>query len=129
MTSQELPDWPDLVAWAEAEVKSTLRGLPCQLRQRAREIPVTYEPQPNDALIAEGYDPDLLGLFVGPDFPTGDFGAADLPPQIILFLDNIWDFAEGDRSLYRQEVRTTLMHELGHYLGLDELDLEERGLE
>ena len=52
-----------------------------------------------------------------------------LPPGIILFLRNLWDLAEGDEPFYRAEVRTTYLHELGHFLGLDELDLEERGLE
>ena len=33
-----------------------------------------------------------------------------------------------DETTYRQEVRTTLLHELGHYLGLDEDDLDDRGL-
>ena len=53
----------------------------------------------------------------------------DVPPQILLFLANLWDYADGDEALFREEVRTTYLHELGHYLGLDELDLEERGLE
>jgi predicted Zn-dependent protease with MMP-like domain len=52
-----------------------------------------------------------------------------MPPQIILFLENIWDVAETDEKLFRDEVRTTFLHELGHYLGLDEDDLTERGLE
>ena len=52
-----------------------------------------------------------------------------MPPQIILFLGNIWELAEGDEESFCDEVRTTLLHELGHYLGLDEDDLTERGLE
>lgn len=52
-----------------------------------------------------------------------------IPPQIILFLENLWDFSDGDEAIYREEIRITLLHELGHYLGLDELDLEDRGLD
>ena len=52
-----------------------------------------------------------------------------LPPQIILFLENIWGVAEANEKLFREEVRTTFLHELGHYLGLDEDELTERGLE
>ncbi len=55
--------------------------------------------------------------------------ALPLPPQIILFLENLWDQAEGDEDLFCDEVHTTCLHELGHYLGLDEDDLCERGLE
>ncbi len=52
-----------------------------------------------------------------------------LPPQIILFLENLWDLAEADQEIFRDEVHTTYLHELGHYLGLDEDDLFDRGLE
>jgi len=55
--------------------------------------------------------------------------ASPLPAQIILFLENLWDFAEEDEEFFREEVRTTYLHELGHYLGLNEIDLEERGLD
>ncbi|MBL9126699.1 MAG: metallopeptidase family protein, partial [Verrucomicrobiales bacterium] len=48
---------------------------------------------------------------------------------ILLFLENLWEFVEGDSDGYYEEVRTTYLHELGHYLGLDEIDLEERGLD
>ena len=123
------PDWGRLVALAQAELRRTLRKLPPRLRNRARTLPVTWEPKPNDALLADGYEPDLLGLFVGPSFAEGESSACDLPPQIILFLENLWDLAEGDEAAYRRETRATYLHELGHYLGLDELDLEARGLE
>jgi predicted Zn-dependent protease with MMP-like domain len=52
-----------------------------------------------------------------------------VPSQIILFLENIWSLADGREQLYRDEVRITFLHELGHYLGLDENGLIERGLE
>jgi predicted Zn-dependent protease with MMP-like domain len=42
---------------------------------------------------------------------------------------NLWNFAERNEVVFRKEVRTTLLHELGHYLGLDEDELIERGLE
>jgi predicted Zn-dependent protease with MMP-like domain len=66
-------------------------------------------------------------LFTGPEF--ADEGNVPLPPQIILFLENIWDFSEGDEGIFGDEVHTTFLHELGHYLGLDEDELTERGLE
>lgn len=114
---------------AEEEVRGTLRRLPRKLRPHAEALPVIYEPQPNAAILADGWEPDLLGLFVGKAYGEEESGFADVPPQILLFLENLWDFAEGDTAIYREEVRTTYLHELGHYLGLDELDLEERGLD
>ena len=51
-----------------------------------------------------------------------------MPSAIRLFIENLRDEAEDDPERFRQEVRTTLLHELGHYLGLDEDELERRNL-
>lgn len=120
-------DWQYRQALAQAEVEATLASLPEPLRLRAAPLPVSYEKRPGRALLRDGYEPDLLGLFVGA--PLAHPEESTIPPQIILFLSNIWDMTEGDEESYRQEVVTTYLHELGHYLGLDEIDLEERGLE
>ena len=122
-----IPPWPRLLQIAQDEVGATLNALPEPLRRQTAPLPVTYEPHPNAAILADEYDPDLLGLFIGAPMSAPD--DSPLPPQIILFLENLWDFAEADEEFYREEIRTTYLHELGHYLGLDEIDLEERGLE
>ena len=119
--------WHHLLKAAQEEVRTTLNALPAPLRRQAAPLPVSYEPVPNAAILADEYDPDLLGLFVGP--PLAEPEASPLPAQIILFLDNLWGFAGEDEEFFREEVRTTYLHELGHYLGLDEIDLEERGLD
>lgn len=116
-----------LLTLAQAEVEATLALLPAPLRRQAAPLPVNYEGRPRRSLIEEGYETDLLGLFVGPALAQPE--DSPLPPQIILFLENLWEFAEEDDAIFREEVRTTYLHELGHYLGLDEIDLEERGLE
>ena len=121
--------WNHLHALAQAEINATLAALPKPLRAQARQLPVTCELRPNAALLADGVEADTLGLFVGEAFPDSESGALQLPAQIILFLENIWELAEEDEAIYREEIRTTLFHELGHYLGLDEIDLEERGLD
>lgn len=120
-------NWEKLCAVAAGEIEATLEGLPKPLRERAAKLPVTFEPRPNTDLQADGIEPDTLGLFTGAEFV--DEAMAPMPPQIILFLENIWEFAEGDEEVFCGEVRTTFLHELGHYLGLDEDDLTGRGLE
>lgn len=120
-------DWERLRVLALEEVESTIASLPEPLREPARKLPVTFERVPNAGFVAEGIERDTLGLFVGPDF--ADEGSVPMPPQIILFLDNLWDFAEAEEKVFRDEVHTTYLHELGHYLGLDEDELTERGLE
>ncbi|NGO38875.1 metallopeptidase family protein [Limisphaera ngatamarikiensis] len=121
------PCWQRLRQLAEAEVEATLEALPEPLRARAREVPVTFERRPGRELREEGYAPDTLGMFTGA--PYGEEGLVPLPPQILLFLLNLWEFAGGDEEAFREEVRTTYLHELGHYLGLSEDELTERGLE
>jgi len=122
-------DWERLHALALAEVKATLAALSPPLRDRAQALPVTFERQPNAAHRRDGIEPDTLGLFVGPEFADEEITSMPLPPQIILFLENLWNLAEADEEFFREEVHTTYLHELGHYLGLDEDDLFERGLE
>ena len=111
------------------EVEATLKALPAALRERAKQVPVTFERVPNPGLEEDGIEPDTLGLFTGPEFADEEASASPLPPQIILFLENQWDQAEADEKRFQAEVRTTYLHELGHYLGLDEQDLIGRGLE
>ena len=120
-------DWRRLQELALAELEAALAALPRPLREWAERLPVTFERFPNAGLQADGIEPDTLGIFTGAAF--ADEGMVPMPPQIILFLENIWDLAEGDLEIFRDEVRTTFLHELGHYLGLDEDGLVDRGLE
>lgn len=124
-------NFQQLTATAEQVVAAAQRRLPVTVRAVAGRVPVCYEPFPNAAVQAEGWEPDILGLFVGhahgADLDPGSSQA--LPPQILLFLENLWDYAEGDEAIYRDEVRLTYLHELGHYLGWDEDEVAERGLE
>lgn len=122
-------DWIKLQQLALAEVEATLAELPAPLRERAARLPVTFERVPNPDFVAEGIEADSLGLFSGPAFGEEELSASPVPPQIFLFLENLWEFAAGDEEIYLEEVHTTYVHELGHYLGLDEDDLTERGLE
>jgi predicted Zn-dependent protease with MMP-like domain len=122
-------DWKQLEALALEEVEATLSELPAPLQERARALPVVFERRPSPAQCRDGIEDDSLGLFVGSEFADEETGSVPLPPQIFLFLENLWDLAEGDRNAFREEIHLTYMHELGHYLGLGEDDLFERGLE
>jgi predicted Zn-dependent protease with MMP-like domain len=112
---------------AEEEVKCIFAALPSELRARAEPIPLVYDARNIETLDSDGVG-DTLGLFVGENMLEAGHGSGGLPAQIILYLENIWSEADGDEAIFRQEVRATLLHELGHYLGLEEIDLDERGL-
>jgi predicted Zn-dependent protease with MMP-like domain len=123
-------DLARLTAIARSVVLAAERRLPAEVRAVASQLPVCYESTPNEGILAEGWEPDLLGLFVGHEHGAElQDGGAPLPPQILLFLDNLWAYAEGDEAVYRDEVRLTYLHELGHYLGWDEDEVARRGLE
>ena len=121
--------WRRLVRTADEEVHRSLQALPAKLRQMSEKIPCVYESYPNPELQAEGVERDILGLFVGEAFPDSGRDLLPLPPQIFLFLDNIWDYSGHNMRNYRQEVTQTYLHELGHYVGFDEEELEKRGMD
>jgi predicted Zn-dependent protease with MMP-like domain len=120
-------NWKKLCDMASIEVEATLMKLPAPLREEAKQLLFTLERVPNAELLEEGIEADTLGIFTGAEF--AETGCIPMPSQIILFLENIWNYPEGDENAFREEIRMTLLHELGHYLGLDEEDLFERGLE
>lgn len=122
-------DLEKLVQLAANVVGATQRQLPPEIRQLARGVAVHYETLPADDVVAEGFEPDILGLFSGESYGTELSHDNPVPPQIMLYLQNLWEFAEEDLEAFSDEVRTTYLHELGHYLGWDEDDLAARGLE
>ncbi len=116
-----------LLKWADEEIRRLRQALPAALRERFDSVTLFLEEQPPDFLLEEGVEADTMGLFEGPAF--AEEGGVELPARMTLFLLNIWDEAEHRERAFRQEVRTTLLHELGHYLGLNEDELTDRELE
>lgn len=110
-------------------VGAAQRRLPPEIRALARGVPVHYESAPAADLLADGFEPDILGLFTGNPHGTEYSRSDPAPPQILLYLDSLWEFSGEDEDVYRDEVRVTYLHELGHYLGWGEDELTARGLE
>ena len=110
-------------------VGAAQRQLPPEIRPLARAVPVQYDEGPSADVLAEGFEPDILGLFSGSAHGTELMQTNPAPPVILLYLKNLWEFAEEDVEIFRDETRLTYLHELGHYLGWDEDDLTQRGLD
>jgi predicted Zn-dependent protease with MMP-like domain len=94
---------------------------------------VISEPLPTDVdLLAEDppLSPHILGMFRGTAAPLVSLDGpwSQMPNQIVLYQRNLEHFAQ-DREELEEQIRITLLHEIGHYLGLNELDLEKRGLD
>lgn len=113
---------------ASSVIAQAMRRLPEPIRDAAEgcviEIAFMHECQAS----GEALETDLLGLFEGRSHADAESECVVDLPRIRLFLDNLWDYAGRDRALFRDEVRLTLLHELGHYLGLDEAQVESLGL-
>ncbi|HYM81778.1 MAG TPA: metallopeptidase family protein [Candidatus Limnocylindria bacterium] len=112
-------------------VEESLRELPAEVRKHLDELPVLVQPlPPREALTAEQppLSPDILGLFIGRHLMErqhDDLPGA--PGAIYLFRRNLLR-ACTDREELAREVRVTVLHEVGHLLGLDEDDLDRWGL-
>ncbi len=108
---------------ADEETTLLLRCLSAELCPIYNEVLIFHEWRPADPA-----HNGLLGLFEGPERNDFCSDQASAPPVIRLFLESIRDEAANHPAEFRKQVRVTLLHEIGHYLGLDEHDLALRGL-
>ena len=115
----------------EELVAAAARELPPEFQEALEETAVVIDPMPTAEIVGapgSGHPPDILGLFVGP--PLGERASSEpagLPPTIFLFQRNLERAALTQEEL-REELRTTLYHELGHALGFDEEGVDRMGL-
>lgn len=110
---------PQLLKIAEDVTAATLSELPEEIRKKICDVPILIEEHPSADDISAGIEPDTLGYF-----DEDETGLV----RIRLWLHNILDFSDDDPEIFREEIRTTLLHEIGHVLGWDEDEIEERGL-
>ncbi len=110
----------------QALVASTIEDMPTDVVATFRNLTIDVHEVP-DPVLHRDIHPETLGLYAGT--PVGDADAlpVGLPDRIYLFKRNIERIAQ-DRDELLEQLRITLLHELGHHLGWDEDDLEERGL-
>lgn len=117
----------------QKEIDGVIAGLPADRRAHVGAIKVEIAdlPDPADlAAVKPPFPPTILGLYRG---PVGR--PPQLPPQpgeeapsIVLYRKNLARAVKTRRELSEQ-IRDTLLHEIGHLEGLDEDDLRRRGME
>ena len=116
----------------DREVRKAAKQLPRQFRTHLERVPVIVQDLPAIELLQgqePPLDPDLLGLFDGTPLPeTAESEGVPRPNYIYLFQRNLERLAH-DREELVEEIANTLYHELGHYLGFEEEDMEGLGLE
>jgi len=121
---QNAMDLKGLCGLAGGEVAAIVKVLPAEVAGKAADCTVSYEDKPDDG---EGLEEGILGLFEGASLI--EEAGPDAMPRIRIFVSNLWEYTEGDEQDFLDEVGTTYLHELGHYLGWDEDEIAARGLE
>ena len=113
----------------ENAIQVALDNLPASVREYIAHVPLTVEGFPSlDMVKSERISPQILGLFMG--VPRTEASCteqvSDLD-RVILFKRNLEKICRNRDELIEQ-IQITVRHEIGHYLGLDEGDLERLGL-
>jgi predicted Zn-dependent protease with MMP-like domain len=112
----------------EQLVVSALEGLPKSLEARMENIDVVIEDQATRSLLSEmglRFPSELLGLYQGiPINRRGFYYGNVLPDKITLFQLPIQSICKTKEEI-EEKVREVVIHEVGHYFGLDEERLEE----
>ncbi len=124
----------------DALVEDAIESLPGKFRRYIDEVPVVVLDEPTPDILRDlGIDPadqtaldEMCGLHTGIAMTERSVADSDVPTVIHLFRRGIvalaggWDSDNADDEIY-EEVRTTLLHEIGHHFGLDEDDLDQLG--
>jgi predicted Zn-dependent protease with MMP-like domain len=107
-----------------------IESLPSDLRGKAGLVTVVAADRATRAQIegAGGGDDELLGLYEGVNLLERRVGDMEtVADRITLFRIPLMESCRTAEEL-REEIRITLLHELGHFFGFEESDLEDRGL-
>jgi predicted Zn-dependent protease with MMP-like domain len=117
----------------DAVVHDAIEQLPPRIKSALDDVAILVEEYPSEDLLKESdppLPPDLLGLFSGATHAErrSTTSSGVLPGTIHVFRRNIEHFG-GDRDEVVDELRVTLLHEIGHALGMDEDELHKLGLE
>lgn len=116
----------------EKALREALDELPEMFRGALENVAIVVEDRPPDWLLDElGIPPDdtLYGFYHGvplPERSVSDPGS--LPDKISVYREPLEEDFPARGDLVR-EIRMTLLHEIGHYFGMDEEDLHRLGYE
>ena len=115
-------DWVGSGERAEEVLRTEVfDALPDDMVRGLENVGIVIENQP------VGQRPRLFGLYRGHPLTTrGVYGFGELPDRITLYKNNIQEHS-ADLDALRTRVRITLVHEIGHYFGLDDARLKELG--
>ncbi len=97
-------------------VDEALAELPEEFETYLENVELAVEDVPPTAMVREGLEFDLLGLYQGATIQSAGW---DLPDRVLLFQRNLENISP-DRESLLEEIRDTVYHEIGHHMGMDE---------
>jgi len=108
-------------------VHRAVEGLPAQFRQHLQNVVIAVQEEASQELLDELEADELLGVYLG--VPLTERHPEDLyqlPDQILLFRGPLVRACDTLEEL-EEEVRITIVHEVGHFFGLSEEEIEATG--
>ena len=110
-------------------VDEALALVPGEFRPYLAGVPVVIEEWAPDALLDDlgvPEDDTLYGLYSGRALTEGRAESGELPPRITLYRGPLLEDCLDEDDL-REEIATTVIHEIAHHFGISEERLEELG--
>jgi predicted Zn-dependent protease with MMP-like domain len=105
----------------EQLVTDELDLLPDEMVDGIENVGFVTQSRPDDGSLR------LLGLYTGVALTRrGQYGHGELPDRIVLYREPLLRISR-DLAELRQNVHVTLVHEIGHYYGLDDEELQRLG--
>ncbi len=105
-------------------VWQAIESLPPILKKYLENVLVVIEDVPSPAIQADFGDDMVFGLYQGtPLTERSVWNVEPQPDMITIFQKNLESACTSEDEIY-DEIRTTVIHEIGHYFGLDEEQLE-----
>jgi predicted Zn-dependent protease with MMP-like domain len=112
----------------EQLVEEALRNIPRRFRDAMKNVAVIVEDEPPDHVLHDmeiGPEDELFGLYEGTPLPERSAGYGNtLPDRISIYQVPIEQACDTDDDI-RICVAETVIHELGHYFGMSEEEIEE----
>jgi len=112
----------------ERLVERALRALPRRFREKLANIAIVVEDWADEATLAEmGIEPPdtLYGLYRGVNLTERDSTYGNVLPDTIVIYQGPIEADCADEAEMAELVRETVMHEIGHYFGLDDATLHD----
>ena len=124
-----------LRAFFDKQVNKVLERLPQRIHELLEEVPLYVEDYPSRQLMREmnlEYRDELCGCFVGQTIDNRFDNGTGSPGFIAIFREAVYQQALDeedyvDSKKLREEIKITILHELAHYHGIEEEELEQLG--